>query len=159
MALGPRIDFRGRSVGIAAEHFCTSADLYRLLGILVTDQYPTADGQGIAQQDCARRLARMIGRDLEDAPLSAWRDLAAAFVERQLTLIRLAADMVLDATPLPAHAPVIGAGQGAFNAKALADRLGRPYRPISDFLRLTDRARDLAETAVTAIAVAMLEGQ
>ena len=156
MALGPRIEFRGTQQAIAAEYFCTTADIYRLLGKTLTDQYPTADGKGIHMEDCARRLARMVGRDFEDATLDQWKSLAGTFAGRQLGLLRDAALQVLKTTPLPPSAPIVGAGQGAFNAKLLAEGLGRPYRPITDFLTLSAPAKALAETAVTAIAVARL---
>jgi len=156
MALGPKIEFRGTSQYIAAEYFCTTGDAYRLLGKSLTDQYPTADGKGTSLEECARRLARMVGRDLEDATLPEWQGLAGAFAGRQLGMIRDAALTVLAATPLPPLAPIVGAGQGAFNAKLLAEGLGRPYQPITNFLRLSAGAEGLAETAVTAIAVGLL---
>lgn len=158
MALGPRIEFRGVQQNIAAEYFSTTADVYRILGKQLTDQYPTADGRGTSQEECARRLARMVGRDFEDASLAQWQTLAGTFAGRQLGLIRDAALHVLSATPLPPNAPIVGAGQGAFNAKLLAEGLGRPYRPITDFLPLSHAAQAMAETAVTAIAVGYLKG-
>jgi probable H4MPT-linked C1 transfer pathway protein len=156
MALGPTIVFQGKTHGVAAEHFATTADVYRLVGKPIHDQYPTADNQGTDDEACARRLARMIGRDLDDAPLESWRELAVAFHRRQMDVIEQAAKLVLNAVPIGNKAPVIGAGQGAFNAEALAKRLNRPYLPIGYFLKFRPEAEAMAETVVTAIAVATL---
>ena len=156
MALGPKIAFQDQLVGVTAEHFATTADLYRLLDKPIHDHYPSADGQGKSAEDSARRLARMVGRDFEDFPLETWRELAQALHLRQLDVIETAARQVLKPHKLPAKAPVIGAGQGGFNAQALAQRLNRPYLPIGYLLRFTAAAAEMAETVVTAIAVASL---
>jgi len=154
MALGPRISFQGHTQGLAAEYFATAADVYRMLDKPIIDHYPTADGKGTSAEDCARRLARMVGRDWDDAPMETWRDLARTFFLRQMELIEHAAQRVLHAVPLPDDAPVVGAGQGAFNAETLANRLNRPYQSIGSLLRLPPACEPMAETVVAAIAVA-----
>lgn len=158
MALGPKIPFGDIAQAIAAEFFATTADVYTLLGDLNADasQYPTADGRSASDEDCARRLARMVGRDLDDVTLSEWRELAEAFMDRQLSLIEEAAEGVLLRTPLARTAPVVGAGLGAFNAKRMAARLNRPYRAITDFLTLAPAAQQWGQAAVTSAAVAIL---
>ena len=72
MALADRIPFDGQWIPAMAEYFATTADVYRLTGELPegADQLPAADNGGKTVRDSARRLARMIGRDLESAPLA-----------------------------------------------------------------------------------------
>lgn len=158
MALGPKIPFGDIAQAIAAEFFATTADVYILTGDLAPDasQYPPADGRGASPEDCARRLARMVGHDLVDVGLPEWRELAEAFMERQLSLIEEAAHGVLLHTPLASQAPVVGAGIGAFNARRMAARLHRPYRDITEFLTLAPAAVEWGQAAVTASAVAIL---
>lgn len=78
MAVVQRVPFNGQMQRVAAEHFATLADVYRLTGGLPQqhDMSDTADGAGKTQLDSARRLARMVGRDVEDALMLAWQALA-----------------------------------------------------------------------------------
>ncbi|OYW33220.1 MAG: tetrahydromethanopterin biosynthesis protein [Methyloversatilis sp. 12-65-5] len=94
MALAPAIDFRGRRHRLMAEHFATTADIWRLLGELPehADQHPAADGGVKTPQASARRLARMIGRDVDEGSMDDWRTLAAALDRRSVTLASLLAD-------------------------------------------------------------------
>jgi hypothetical protein len=65
----------------AAEHFATMADIYGL------------------PEDCARRIAQMLGRDLTAAPMRAWRTLAAYLAQAQLVTLRQALERVLSRDP------------------------------------------------------------
>lgn len=142
MSLADRVPFGGEWVGLMAEHFATAADVHRLTGRLPVhaDLHPSADGRGKDVVDSARRLARMLGADLEDAGLDAWRAVAAFLAERQLQRIHAACERSLsrEARPGP-EAPVIGAGTGRFLVRDLAARLGRPFR---DFAELFGPAAD-----------------
>jgi len=107
-------------------------------------------------RDSARRLARMIGRDLESAPLSAWRQCARHLAEVQLRKIRQACERVLSRGEVPERSPLVGAGVGRFLVKKLAVQLGRRYR---DFDGLVDASRDVASwtsSCAPAVAVAVL---
>ncbi len=77
-ALGERVPFRGREVGVMNEWFATTADVYRLRGELdpVHDQAPSADGAAKDAAGTMQRLARMTGLDARDAPETDWRALA-----------------------------------------------------------------------------------
>ena len=158
MALARRILFQGFETGVAAELFATTADLYLLTGQMeaAASQYPTADGKGYAPGDCARRLARMIGLDSGDAPLDLWRDLASAFIDAQLSLVIQASSHQIERAGLPPEAPLIAAGVGAFNAASVATALNRPWIRAGELLRLEPAARQWAEVALTAVAVAAL---
>jgi len=158
MALVDRIPFEGNWIAPMAEYFATTADVYRLTGELPegADQLPAADNGGKTVRDSARRLARMIGRDLESAPLSAWRQCARHLAELQLLKIRQACDRVLSRVKEAERAPLVGAGVGRFLVRKLAAQLGRRYR---DFDGLGDTAPDVASWASScapAVAVAVL---
>jgi (4-(4-[2-(gamma-L-glutamylamino)ethyl]phenoxymethyl)furan-2-yl)methanamine synthase len=158
MALARTAPFDGRSQGIAAERFATMADVWRMLGELPegADPYPTPDLKGKSTQESAARLARMLGRDLNDAGLLALADLAGYFAECQLAEIEAAAAALLAREAMPAEAPVIGAGCGRFAARRVAERLGRAYCDFADLLDCAPGARDMAATCAPAVAVGIL---
>ena len=62
------VPFRGRRQPLVAEVFATMADVYRLRGDVNEghDLMPTADGRAKDLVGSARRLMRMLGRDLDD---------------------------------------------------------------------------------------------
>jgi probable H4MPT-linked C1 transfer pathway protein len=133
MALGQKVFFEGAYSNIAAEYFATTADVYRLTGDLLPedDMAETADGAGKSQVESARRLARMIGHDVEDAPLTAWTKLAEAFKEMQLQRLGETADRVSQHR----SDPLIGAGAGKFLVAALAKKKDRPYIDVVDLIQ------------------------
>jgi probable H4MPT-linked C1 transfer pathway protein len=158
MALAEAVPFAGQRQRLMAEYFATVADVHRLTGALPDDaeQHDTADGRGKSPEDSARRLARMLGRDLESADLAAWRRLARHLSERQLQMIQAAADRVLSRSIIAEDAPVIGAGIGRFLARQLAERLGRPYIDFATLVSGTPEACEWAARCAPAAAVAAL---
>ncbi|NCU86073.1 MAG: tetrahydromethanopterin biosynthesis protein, partial [Betaproteobacteria bacterium] len=60
MALAHHVDWQGQMRPLMAEHFATSADVFRLTGDLdeAADAYPAADGGAKTPLESARRLAR-----------------------------------------------------------------------------------------------------
>lgn len=159
MALARAIDFRGRPHRLMAEHFATTADVWRVLGLLPddADHYPSADGGPKTVEASARRIARMIGHDLADATMNEWRALAAAFAAAQLGALVEAAHALPGIASLPDSAPLICAGAGHFVAARLADALGRPALTLGSLL--ADCAPDCADDAsicAPAVAVALL---
>ena len=129
MALAHTAPFEGEWITLMAEHFATTADVYRLTGELPehADQAATADGADKSLEASARRLARLLGRDLESADSGAWRRLAVFFRERQLARLADACHRQLSRGLLEPQAPFIGAGVGRFLVQELARRLGHPY--------------------------------
>jgi probable H4MPT-linked C1 transfer pathway protein len=136
MALGQTITFKGRTYYLAAEHFATSADVYRMLHQLpiATDLADTADGQGKTDSETARRLARMIGHDMEDCPVSDWVALAKSFKQLQKKLLMQA---VL-ANIRHQRLPLIAAGIGTFLCQELAADLGLPFINVSEYVHAID---------------------
>ena len=154
MALAQKVEFEGGLVNIAAEHFATTADIYRLTGELAAqdDMAETADGQGKTEIESARRLARMVGHDVEYADIETWRALAFKFRGLQLERLQSA---LLRLADMPQQAPIIGAGVGRFLARALAERLARPYVDI-DALFKASATNHWAGVCLPAVAVAKL---
>lgn len=129
MALARRVPFEGRDVGVMAEYFATSGDLYRISGELdaAFDHADTADGRGKSPAESMARLARMVGLDAADATEPQWTALAAWFARAQEELLLEACRHQLARNCIPADAPVVGLGVGRFLAATLAARLGRRF--------------------------------
>ncbi|BAW81130.1 H4MPT-linked C1 transfer pathway protein [Candidatus Nitrosoglobus terrae] len=139
MAIVQQAPIEGRWVRLAAEHFATTADIYHLLGWLPkgVDLYPSADHQGKSPEDCARRLARMIGADSQQESFSSWRKLAFYFAEQQCQQLTQAIFQVLSRINLKPEAPIIGAGIGRFLAIECARRVHRPYVDFAEILKMS----------------------
>jgi probable H4MPT-linked C1 transfer pathway protein len=155
MALAQKLAFEETEINVAAEYFATMADVYRLTDELPPefDMAETADGKGKSALESARRLARMIGYDIEDRPLDAWINLAATCKNLQLRQIKTA---VLK--HLKSGVPIIGAGAGSFLVKQLALDLGHTYQPISISLpeHINLKIKHDLEVCFPAYAVALL---
>jgi (4-(4-[2-(gamma-L-glutamylamino)ethyl]phenoxymethyl)furan-2-yl)methanamine synthase len=130
MALAQKLMFEGAVFNVAAEYFATMADVYRLTGDLLPeyDMSDTADGKGKSTLESARRLARMIGHDVENKPLEAWKNLANTCKTLQMQQIKAA---ILK--HLKPNMTIIGAGAGCFLVQQLALSLPKQhaYEPIS----------------------------
>ncbi len=129
MAVAARVPFGGEWIALMAEHFATTADLYRISGELDVnfDQARTADGRGRSKMQSMQRLARMIGCDLAQASERDWRRLASWLADAQRQRIKRACDRQLSRGLLEDDAPVIGLGVGRFLAAQIAAQLERKY--------------------------------
>jgi probable H4MPT-linked C1 transfer pathway protein len=158
MSVVDRIPFNGEWVPVMAEHFATTADVYRLTDELPedADQMPSADGKGKSPLESARRLARMLGCDVHLAPFAAWRRCAGYVAEVQLTRIFNACQRVLSRGILNDDAPLIGAGVGRFLVMKLAQRMQRPYLDFSTCIDSSDCASRWSAYCAPAVAVAAL---
>ena len=157
MALSGRWPFDGSWTGVCNEQFATTADIYRLTGELPADadQHTTSDNGPKNIEASARRLARMIGRDLEAAPIDSWIDLANWLRTTQMSLTEAAISRIVAHGNLDPAVPLVGAGAGQFLARAIADRSGRAYIDFADML---GRARNAEwpTTCAPAVSVALL---
>jgi len=161
MAVAERVCFGGARQGLMAELFATMADVHRLTGDLPADadQHETADGRDKSEAASARRLARMLGRDVEEADLAIWRQVAAELARCQQAKIEAAVARVLSRGDLGAEAPLVGAGIGRFLVRRIADGLERTY---TDFAALIEGSEDVKESAARcapAAAVALLAAE
>lgn len=136
MAIAQKIPFAGQFVNVAAEHFATTADVYTLTGdmLLADNMTETADGAEKTMEGSARRLARMIGCDAEDAPISTWKNLAYAFKHAQLNQIKQAMLRQISLVEDTYNLCILGAGAGSFLAYELAAQLGFKYVSVSDYI-------------------------
>ena len=154
MALAQKLSFEGIETNVVAEYFATMADAYRLTGELLPehDMSDTADGKGKIELESARRLARMIGHDVETKPIEAWKTLAKTCKTLQMNQISAAV-----AKHLKPNMMIIGAGAGSFLVQQIAHELKQVYEPIS--MRLAGctiiNKHDL-EVCFPAFAVALL---
>jgi (4-(4-[2-(gamma-L-glutamylamino)ethyl]phenoxymethyl)furan-2-yl)methanamine synthase len=155
MAVANRVPFAGEWQRLAAEHFATMADVYGLLGQLEERGRETRDGAGTAPEDSARRIARMLGRDLAAAPMRAWQALAAYLARAQVATLREALERVLSRDP-EGPVPFIGAGIGRFLVRELARQLDHPYVDFSAFLEGPDPLREMGARCAPAAALAYL---
>ncbi|MDD5364616.1 MAG: hydantoinase/oxoprolinase family protein [Gallionellaceae bacterium] len=156
MALADQAPVAGRWLPVMAEHFATSADVYRVLGWLpeAADQHDSADGGPKTRAASRRRLARMVGRDVGELPEAAWSELAAWFAQAQLNRIERSLRQVLSQALPSADAPLVMAGAGAFLGPHLGARL---RRPVLGFHRLLpDSAAEHADWCAPALAVGRL---
>lgn len=154
MALAQKLSLEGIEINVAAEYFATMADVYRLTDELLPehDMSDTADGKGKTELESARRLARMIGHDVENKPIEAWKILAKTCKTLQMNQISAAV-----AKHLKPNMMIIGAGAGSFLVQQIAHQLNCAYQPIS--MRIAGRTiinkHDL-EVCFPAVAVALL---
>lgn len=156
MAVVQQVPFRGVMQNIAAENFATMADVYRLSGELLEhhDLMATPDLQGKSRRDSARRLARMVGLDVDEKEsLEEWIELAAYIAERQLHIIYRSLAGIRAWIPAKV---LVGAGSGRFLARTLARRAEYTYIDISEQWRVAESARLQCADCATAIAVADL---
>lgn len=159
MALTRMIDFRGFEYRIAAEHFATTADIYRITGELMEteDMATTADGAEKSMEASMRRLARMLGHDYEDADDTDWMSLAQSFRAAQLAQLQGAVDGLLARGQLTADAPLIAAGAGSFLVQELAAHLQRDCLQAESLIAArSDELRHWAGVCFPAYAVGCL---
>ena len=159
MAVAQAVDFRGSEVGLMSEYFATMADVYRLTHELDErhDQSDSADGGAKTEQASAQRLARMIGCDLKDFPLSDWQSLAYAIRQQQLSRIQLASQKQLSRLKTGEKTLLIGAGIGRFLLQEIASNLGLEYRDFDSLFKPSvDKTEMQIADCAPAVAIACL---
>lgn len=139
MAVAQKIVFRQATTSVAAEFFATSADVYRLTGDLLAedDIAETVDAQDKSQLASARRIARMIGRDVEETPIIDWLALAEQFKLQQVSRLQAIAlhhISRLNIVSQPQFNAIIGAGAGSFLVRQMANNLALPYIDVADLI-------------------------
>jgi len=159
MAVVQSVSFSGTEVGVMSEYFATMADVYRLTHELNEshDQNETADGDAKTEQASAKRLARMIGCDLQDFTLQEWQELAYAIREQQLARIQVACQKQLQRVPSNMQTPLIGAGIGRFLVQEIAQSLGMEYIDFEDLFAIPCEPTEMnIADCAPAVAVAYL---
>ena len=161
MALARAVPFGGDWVGVMAEHFATTADVYRITGELepAFDHARTADGRGRSVEESVQRLARMIGCDREQASLEDWQRLAAWLARAQRRLVCAACDRQLSRGLLAPDAPVVTLGVGQFLAASVAADLGRAHLGFAALTGVEPGLRAAVDVCGPAFATARLAAQ
>jgi len=141
MAVAQKIRFENTVTSVAAEYFSTTADVYRLTGDsqAADDMAETADGKEKTQLASARRIARMIGYDVDDEPLGAWIRLANEFKLQQvarLQSVALAHVSRMTDKKQRQTMSVVGAGAGSFLAKEIAKAMDIQYLDIAELIEV-----------------------
>lgn len=157
MALANEAPVAGHFTPLMAEHFATSSDVYRILGLLPekADLHDTADGGAKTPAASRVRLGRMVGRDAPDLPDRAWAELAAWFADAQMAQIGRAVRQVLSRAMLAPTAPLVITGVGRFLGPRLAARIGRPVINFSQTLP-PHAHPDMIDGCAPAVAVGQL---
>ena len=157
-ALARRIRFRGQAYNVMNELFATTADVFRLTAELdpAHDHYPPADGGTRDAAGSRLRLARMIGHDARDAGADDWADFARRWRALMLAEVRRNLERVIRAAGLPADAPLVGAGCGAFLVDELGEALGHPWVGFDTLAAVAPACRDWARVCAPSVAVAQL---
>ncbi len=156
-ALAPELPFRGSLIGLAAELFASTLDVYLTLGDIASNpiDLSTADGRPSTSDAARDRLARMIGADRDGfstADALAFSQAAdACLVDR---LVRSAERACEPTIGLPTAAVV--AGSGEFLARRLARRLIGPDRPL---VSLKEAWGEIASAAGCAYALVQLASE
>jgi probable H4MPT-linked C1 transfer pathway protein len=153
-AIAPRVPVRGEWCPVASELFAISADVHLILGHVAPESYvcPTPDGRP-ASVACAReRVARLVCADSEQLAEHEIETIAAYLHSEQVRQVEVAARQV--STRFGERTmPIVALGSGAFIARAVAERLGRPVLEMP----WTAAERDVAPAA--ALAELAVEGR
>lgn len=157
-AIADRLPYAGAMHALAAEVFATSGDVHVLAsGLRIDGRFgPAADGGAYDPASCARRLARMIGRDAEPQDLQSWRRLAACIAREQRHAIGRAVERRLSGFAPGAAMGIVGAGIGRGVAQRVAMDLGLPYTDFAEALDVPAELRDAAADCAPAAALAFL---
>jgi hypothetical protein len=146
----------GRPCPVSSELFAIAADAHLLRGSLKPEQCTCTfpDDRGTALAEVRSRLARTVCADPEQLADGDLEAIAAAVEEAQIASITAALHRV--ASGLPAEAPVVAVGVGAFLARAAARRCGLPLEtgPGAPFA-LGDQVGEVA----AAVALSVLGGE
>ncbi len=158
MALATRVPFAGGWIAPMAEHFATTADVFRITGDLPegADLHPAADGGEKTAEASARRLLRMVGADLTPETDVPARQLADWLAEAALRRLVDAASLVLSRADAPRNPTIYGAGVGRFLAAAVARRLSLMYRDVGDVFAADPALGAASADCAPAVAVARL---
>ena len=153
MAVVRQVPYRGDQRPVIPELFATMADVYRLTGDLKPhhDLMDTPDGCGKGREDSARRLARMLGLDLNAAPaLEEWTELARHIADAQMRELDAALSTIDTAQVL------VGAGSGRFLLPELARRRGCELVDFDAHMEMDVILRDKSSDCATAVSIAQL---
>lgn len=155
-----KIPLHGDWQQIARELFANMGDVYILTGDLDSIHpdfvsFSTADDKGVEAIDCARRLARIAGCDLDEKEIVVWKQLAAYIARRHTDQISDGISRVVSRYP-ERTLPIIGAGIGRYLIRRLAQWHNYPYHDFAELLQGEERLKQAAAVCAPATACASL---
>ncbi len=156
MAVVNKIFCDGQWQNIAADNFSTMADIYRLTGELneLDDMMPAADGAGKTSCDSARRLARMVGLDLQDEDnIHRYVEMATHIADSHLEIIGESLSKFLSRQNTNC---LVGAGAGRFMVRKLASKNSLQYIDFTDFLNYPKQEEHRILSCAAAVSVAQI---
>jgi probable H4MPT-linked C1 transfer pathway protein len=158
MAVAREVPLAGERVPVMAEHFAAIGDVWRILEELPAnaDQHPTADNGPKTVEASMRRLARIVGADLQDEPAAAWIALADSFARTQVSELLAAVQRQLSRQPWRDKVPIVAAGCGSFIVARLARAVGRECKHFADLVETAPQAAAEVGRCAPAVAVALL---
>ncbi len=157
LAITNQVYFHNKPAPLVAELFATMADVYRITDELpkYADQWPAADNGEKNKIGSARRLARMLGRDLDAEAIQCWEAIASFLRSQQLSKIYSGCNQQMSRGVLATGANLVGAGVGRFLAKQLAEGLGLHYVDFSCLVSYSEQSSGQVDIADSAPAVAV----
>jgi probable H4MPT-linked C1 transfer pathway protein len=153
-----RAPFEGCWVNLMNEWFASMGDVYRILGELQggVDVMATADDRDKSVESSRARLARMIGRDVDDADEASWQRLARFFADQQARQVEESLHLVLSRGVMADDVPMVGAGIGRFVLQKIASRFNRAFIPFESCFNATPECAAAVSDCAPAAAVAKL---
>ena len=133
-AIASTLPWRGGTVGVSAEGFALSGDLYLWLGQIAAEDYtaPTPDRRPATRPFAGERLARVICADREMLEEEEITELARSIAEAQVERVAASLRSVLERHPAIRQAMVTGIGD--FLGGAAARRVGLEVRSLAEHL-------------------------
>jgi len=159
MAVVRKVPFNGIWQTVAAENFATMADVYRITEELdeKQDLMDAADGGDKNIQGSLRRLARMLGTDIDETTsLSEYQVLARYIADEQENMIAESLQSVISNCQQTAKTTLVGAGGGRFVVKNLAKRYRLDYLDVEQLLDTQPDQKSRAADCLTAVSVAQI---
>ena len=158
MAFTSKAMFNGKLQNIVNEHFATTADIYRILGLFEDsdDLMDTSDGKDKTISSSICRLARVLGTDsVLYKNKNHWYDLAEYFHKVQLEILTNSIETVLNTMPNK-DCKLVSAGVGRFLVKIIAEKLGIPLIEFSELFDCDKRSQHNSNICAPAISIAQL---
>lgn len=163
MAVVECVPWRDAWCPVMKEQFASMADVYRITGELPdgSDMGDTCDGSDKDVPCSIRRLARMIGIDIEEPyNRTTWQAIASFISQQQQQSLQACVQKVIQShihTGLDdGKIKLIGAGCGRFLIRKIAYELQLPYVDFESVLDTAVQHKSIAADCATAVSVAQL---
>ena len=149
------LKYKKKKQRLIHENFSNLGDVYRLLGKLPKkfDLSPTCDNKAKSKEASARRIARIFGKDYNDANLNVWKDIASKIEKKQKKEIKILIKKVEEKV-FKKKIPIIGLGSGEFLLKEIFSKK-RNYKSFYKIFK-KNKKRKKIENCEAAISTAYL---